>query len=82
MVTRKQNIFLMRGQTSLGIDCYYYVQIDPTKVELFARVEERSRVNIDDWGKVLMKGYGEPTAAVKLKMHEQYGFVTDENENN
>jgi hypothetical protein len=70
----QNNIFFISGLTDIGIDCYYYVQVEPTKIRKFEAINPGDPVNLDEFGSVLQKGYGEPTEAVKEKMKKEYNF--------
>lgn len=72
-------IQILTGRTAGGEDFYAYVSVRPSMYEEFCRkVEAREKMNVEEFGKILHKGYGnQPSDDVKHYMEERYGIDPD-----
>jgi hypothetical protein len=73
-----KNIYYISGESSLGIECYFYLEADSLKKPLLEKLEDGDKVKLSDYGQIILKGYGEPSLAIKKKMQEEYGFIDDD----
>lgn len=69
--TEKSGIYLLNGRDQ-NKNCWYYVDVDKLKLSIFkAKVENKETINIDEFGKVIVSGWGvEPAQIVKNKIIE------------
>lgn len=67
-------ILLVRGETPDNKKIYAYVAIRADRLESFMEAQKQGTFYPEDYGIVIESGEGEPTAEVKKKMTEEYGF--------
>lgn len=70
-------ILLVRGETPDGKKIYAYVAVRADKLEPFMEAQKKGTFYPEDYGIVIEAGEGEPSAEVKKKMTEEYGFNHD-----
>lgn len=71
--TLSGNIFLVKG-TDDNIKCWYYVDVLPLKSSIFQRnIENGVRVDLLDYGKILVSGWGEEPHEHAQKQIEALG---------
>lgn len=70
-------ILLVRGENTDGQKIYAYVAIRADKLESFMEAQKQGLFYPEDFGIVIESGEGEPTAAIKKKMTDEYGFNHD-----
>lgn len=75
------NIFLVRGRDDTTLPCYFYIEVDKTKRPLFEKFKKGQQVNLEEFGKVLESGYGEPSEEIKERMKEEYNYVEASSDN-
>ena len=52
-------IYLIRGNDSTGRAAWYYFQVDKAKKIRFEVESKRGQIQLTDYGKILISGYGE-----------------------
>lgn len=67
-------ILLVRGETPEGKKIFAYVAVRADKLEPFMEAQKKGTFYPEDFGIVIESGEGEPSAEVKKKMTEEYGF--------
>ena len=68
-------VFLVRGKDSSGRQAWYYVRVPRTRAAIFERKESSDSLNLNDWGQILLSGFGDsPPASAKQKAWEEFGF--------
>lgn len=70
-------ILLVRGEGNDGKKIYAYVAVRADKLEPFMEAQKQGTFYPEDFGIIIESGEGEPSAAVKKKMTEEYGFNHD-----
>ena len=75
-VINQREIFLFRGTTK-GRSAWYYIRVPVLKQPLFKEACRVGNFNLNDYGTVLLSGYGEepPESAVK-EMKDKYGYTS------
>jgi hypothetical protein len=67
-VSRKELIWLVTG-TDMGKPCWYYVQVEKSKLELFKGMAKTPQIPLLDYGKILYSGWGsQPPEHIKKKV--------------
>ncbi len=67
-------VLLVRGETPDGKKIYAYVAIRADKLESFMEAQKSGTFYPEDYGIVIESGEGEPSAEIKKKMTDEYGF--------
>jgi hypothetical protein len=67
-------ILLVRGETPDNKKIYAYVAVRADKLEPFMDAQKKGTFYPEDYGIVIESGEGEPSAEVRQKMTEEYGF--------
>lgn len=70
-------VLLVRGETPDKKKIYAYVAIRADKLESFMEAQKQGTFYPEDYGIVVESGEGEPSAEVKKKMTDEYGFNHD-----
>lgn len=67
---------LITGQTGNGVDFYAYMAMYPSRYrEYLERVQNFEPLIIENYGRVLHKGWGTlPSASIQREMFEKYGI--------
>ena len=55
-----ENSYIVLGTSEIGIDCFYHVVLTPQKLKELQKIPAGTKIDIQDFGKVIEKGYGEP----------------------
>jgi len=54
--------------------CWYYLQVEKTKLQLFKAKLKTGKFKLTDYGKILYSGWGEkPAESIRQKIREQFG---------
>ena len=56
-----ESAYIVLGASEIGIDCFYHVVLTPQKLKELQKNPAGTKINLQDFGKVIDKGYGEPT---------------------
>lgn len=73
--SRADSIYLIRGNDSTSRAAWYYLQVDKLKKKLFETDAKKGQIQLTDYGKIIISGYGEQVPAdVKKRMKDEYGF--------
>ncbi|MDG1286687.1 MAG: hypothetical protein P8P30_03880 [Rickettsiales bacterium] len=67
-------ILLVRGESPDGNGIYAYVAVRADKLEEFMAAQESGMFYPEDHGVIIESGEGEPSAEVRKKMEDEYGF--------
>jgi hypothetical protein len=67
-------VLLVRGENPDGNKIYAYVAVRADKLESFIAAQKQGTFYPEDYGIVIESGEGEPSAEVKKKMTDEYGF--------
>jgi hypothetical protein len=67
-------ILLVRGETPDNKKIFAYVAVRADKLESFMEAQKSGTFYPEDYGIVIESGEGEPSAEIKKKMTEEYGF--------
>ncbi len=67
-------ILLVRGENPEGGSIYAYVAVRADKLEEFMAAQESGMFYPEDHGVIIESGEGDPTADIRKKMEEEYGF--------
>lgn len=67
-------ILLIRGENPEGGKMYAYVAVRADKLESFMEAQKSGTFFPEDYGMILESGEGEPSAEVKQRMTQEYGF--------
>ena len=77
--SKNNRMHLVLTKTKEGVDAWWYVLVDPPKLNAFHDAMKKGGCDLADFGKVLKSGYGaEPPATIKAEMQEQFGFIEGE----
>lgn len=67
-------LYLVTGKDSTGQRAYYYLLVDKPKLEGFLQAFDKPGMELTDFGKVIVSGYGdEPPAEVDAEIKQKYG---------
>lgn len=67
-------VLLVRGETPDGKKIYAYVAVRADKLESFMQAQKSGTFYPEDFGIIIESGEGEPSAEIKKKMTDEYGF--------
>jgi hypothetical protein len=68
-------ISLVFGNDYSGFRAWYFVQIDPLRLPLYRKALKGSRpVDLEDYGSILISGYGEVPSDVENRMRSEHGW--------
>jgi hypothetical protein len=71
--SRNELIWRVTGKDK-GRDCWYYIQLEKSKLEMFKAKLKTDSFELTDYGKILYSGWGaEPPENIKQKIQEQFG---------
>jgi hypothetical protein len=75
LASRPDSIYLVRGSDSTGRAAWYYLMVEKLKKRLFEVEAKKGQIQMTDYGKIIVSGYGEyPPPDVKKRMKDEYGF--------
>ena len=67
--------YKVSGKDSTGKTAWYFILVDKDKKEAFLKKKAGDRYNLEDYGKIIVSGYGEEVPDdVKEMLSEKYGF--------
>ncbi|MEZ5691557.1 MAG: hypothetical protein R3D71_07825 [Rickettsiales bacterium] len=62
-----------------GEDRFFIIKVSPTKRKAFLKaVKDNATFQLEDFGEILHRGWGEPTDDLKQHLQEKYGMYADE----
>lgn len=65
---RTDNLYLVNAKDK-SRSCWYYLELKPEKAILFERINADTQVNLDEWGKIIISGWGkEPPLKIRDKI--------------
>ena len=67
-------ILLVRGESPDGKPIYAYVAVRADNLESFMEAQKSGMFYPEDYGVIVEAGEGEPSAEVREKMENEYGF--------
>lgn len=67
-------ILLVRGENPNGESIYAYVAVRADRLEDFMAAQNTGTFYPEDFGVIIEAGEGEPSAEVRKKMEDEYGF--------
>ncbi len=67
-------MLLVRGENPDGGPIFAYVAVRADKLEEFMHAQETGLFYPDEYGVIVESGEGEPSAEVRKRMEEEYGF--------
>jgi hypothetical protein len=67
-------VLLVRGEAPDGASIFAYVGVRADRLQDFMKAQQSATFYPEEFGVVLESGIGEPDAAVRLKMEQEYGF--------
>jgi hypothetical protein len=67
-------VLLVRGQNPDGASIFAYVGIRADKLGDFMEAQKAGTFYPEDFGVIIEKGEGDPSAEVRKKMEDEYGF--------
>ncbi len=67
-------VLLVRGENPDGGDIYAYVAVRSDRLEAFMEAQKNDLFYPEDYGVIIESGEGEPSAEVRKRMEEEYGF--------
>lgn len=67
-------ILLVRGENPDGKPIYAYVAVRADKLEAFMEAQKTGTFYPEDFGVIIEAGENEPSADIRKKMEEEYGF--------
>ena len=67
-------ILLVRGESPDGAGIYAYVAVRADRLEAFMAAQESGMFYPEDHGVIIESGEGEPSAEIRKKMEDEYGF--------
>jgi hypothetical protein len=70
-------ILMVRGENPEGEAIYAYVAVRADRLEEFMAAQLSGTFYPEDYGVIVEAGEGEPSAEVRRKMEEEYGFNHD-----
>ena len=60
---------------TLGKEAYAYIAVRADHLKIFqTAINAGKSINLDEYGKIIESGYGQPSEEVKAKMTKEYGF--------
>ena len=79
VLAEKNRMYYLRFAPKDSDPTYYFVLIDPPKEQAFLDALNGTEVfNLEDYGKIINSGYGEPSAELKQEMKEKYNIQYDD----
>lgn len=77
IVSQKDDlIWRVDGPDEVGRPFWYYIMLNPVKLESFKRKIGNEELDLNDFGKILKSGYGtEPPPETKEQMHREFGLT-------
>ena len=70
-------ILLVRGQDPAGFPIFAYVAVRADRLEVFMEAQKSGMFYPEEFGVIIEAGSGLPSAEVRRKMKEDYGFEED-----
>ena len=70
-------VLLVRGEAPDGNSIYAYVGVRADKLQEFMAAQARGTFYPEEYGVVIESGSGDPTAEVRARMEQDYGFNHD-----
>lgn len=69
----KSRLYLLRYQPEAGTKIFYFLLVNPLKEKAFLKAMSGTEAfNINEYGKIVASGYGEPSEEVKQQMRDLY----------
>ncbi|MES2983915.1 MAG: hypothetical protein V4735_01860 [Pseudomonadota bacterium] len=70
-------VLLVRGEDPDGAGIYAYVGVRADKLQAFMEAQQQGLFYPEEHGVIIEAGVGEPTADIRARMEEDYGFNHD-----
>ncbi|MCX7092021.1 MAG: hypothetical protein NTY50_01025 [Methylobacter sp.] len=67
-------VLLVRGEDTEGNGKFAYMAVRADKLPEFIEAQNSGSFYPEDYGIVIATGEGEPSAEIRQKMHDEYGF--------
>ena len=67
-------ILLVRGENPSGKPIFAYVAVRADKLEAFMEAQKNGTFYPEDFGVIIEAGESEPSADIRKKMEDEYGF--------
>ncbi|SOE20101.1 hypothetical protein SAMN06298216_0600 [Spirosomataceae bacterium TFI 002] len=75
IIANKERVFKVSGIDITGRDAWYFVLIESTRQHKFLRHEKGDSYNIEDYGKIIISGYGkEVPKEIQQMLRDKYDF--------
>lgn len=76
VLSEKSRLYCLQYDTGTPDECYFFLLVDAPKEQAFLRAIEQGAPNkIQEFGRVVASGWGEPGAGVRDAMTRQYGIT-------
>lgn len=67
-------VLLVKGENTEGAPIFAYVAVRADKLEAFMKAQEEGMFYPDEFGMIIEAGEGDPSAEVRKRMEDEYGF--------
>lgn len=77
--SRGHLLYTLKGtDAESGRKAYWFLMVDPHKLNKFEKALEEGTFNLEDYGKIIDSGFGEEIPDfVKERLKDEYGFDVD-----
>lgn len=75
IIANRERVFKVSGVDSTGREAWYFVLIESTRKDKFLLHKKGDSYNIDDYGKIIISGYGkEVPEHIQQMLRDKYDF--------